>query len=117
MYVIMSSTEVLQCCQSLPFAKRERITFEYVLLDGVNDSNADAKRLAGLLGPLRAKVNLIPYNAFSDLPYGRPSDARVEAFQQILMQRGLSAFVRRSRGLSLQAACGQLVTQGSKIPS
>jgi 23S rRNA (adenine2503-C2)-methyltransferase len=93
---------------------RELLTFEYVLLDGVNDSDADAVRVGELLGGLRAKVNLIPYNPGSELPY-RPSPLeRVLAFQQFLGARNIPAYVRISRGQDIGAACGQLRLVGRR---
>jgi 23S rRNA (adenine2503-C2)-methyltransferase len=91
---------------------RRKITFEYVLLDGVNDTDADARRLVALLQSIPCKVNLIPWNPHprepGDAPFGRPSDARVQAFHRLLMERGLPVYVRRSRGDDIDAACGQL---------
>lgn len=103
-----SLRELLATCRELPLPQRRRITFEYVLLAGENDSLADADRLARLLRGVRAKVNLIPFNPFPGAGYERPSEAAVRAFQERLFQHGLLATVRRSRGLDVQAACGQL---------
>ncbi|HUU02011.1 MAG TPA: 23S rRNA (adenine(2503)-C(2))-methyltransferase RlmN [Myxococcota bacterium] len=100
---------LLDCCRRLPLSHNDRLTFEYVLLSGVNDSDADARRLAGLLSGIRCKVNLIPYNTFEPLPFERPSGERVERFQSILIAGDLSVFIRRSQGESLRAACGQLL--------
>ncbi|MBI3785942.1 MAG: 23S rRNA (adenine(2503)-C(2))-methyltransferase RlmN [Deltaproteobacteria bacterium] len=100
--------ELLGMCRELPIPQRRRITFEYVLLAGVNDSLADADRLARLLHGIRAKVNLLPFNPFLNAGYERPSDASVVAFQQRLLSRHLNATIRRSRGRDIQAACGQL---------
>ncbi len=100
--------ELLDTCRSLPLPQRRRITFEYVLLAGVNDSMGDAERLATLLRGLRAKVNLIPWNPFPGVEFRRPTEAAVRAFQERLLSRGLLATVRRSRGRDVQAACGQL---------
>jgi 23S rRNA (adenine2503-C2)-methyltransferase len=101
--------QLLDCCRRLPLSHNDRLTFEYVLLSGVNDSDADARRLAKLLTGIRCKVNLIPYNAFEALPFERPGNERVEKFQSILIARDLSVFIRRSQGESLRAACGQLI--------
>ena len=91
----------------------ERFTFEYVLLDGVNDSDDYARRLANLLNrhQLRAKVNLIPHNPAEELPYQPSTPARVEAFKAILESKGVRAFVRRPRGRDIYAACGQLAAR------
>ncbi len=105
--------ELLAACRSLALHGQDRITFEYVLLRGVNDGADDARRLVRLLSGLRCKVNLIPYNPFEGLPFERPDEAGVLAFQQVLVDAKLTAFIRRSRGQSLQAACGQLVARRS----
>ncbi len=104
--------ELLDMCRRLPIGKRRRITFEYVLLDGVNDTPADARRLVKLLGDLRAKVNLLPLNAAPGIPFARPSDERVNAFARILADAGTIVSVRKSRGRDIRAACGQLIVEG-----
>jgi 23S rRNA (adenine2503-C2)-methyltransferase len=93
-------------------SKRSRITFEYVLLEGVNDSLEDARRLAKLLASIKAKVNLIPLNAAPGIPFERPSDARVDAFARVLAEKGVTVSVRKSRGRDIRAACGQLIVEG-----
>jgi len=102
--------ELLDCCRHLPLKHTDRLTFEYVLLGGVNDSPEDSRRLADLLSGIRCKVNLIPYNPFPQAPFERPEPERVAEFQKILISRHYTVFVRRSRGQELQAACGQLVS-------
>ena len=105
--------DLLRVCRAYPLRPRERLTFEYVLLEGINDSDADASRLADLLAGMRAKVNLIPYNGGPELPF-RPSPLeRVLAFQKILTDRHLPAFIRISRGQDIRAACGQLRLEGA----
>lgn len=99
---------VLDACHQVPLARRRRITFEYVMLEGVNDSDAEARELLGLLRPLRAKVNLIPFNAFPGAPYRPSPRPRILRFQAILRQGGLHTTIRESRGADIQAACGQL---------
>ena len=99
---------LLDCCRRFPLEPRRRITFEYVLLEGVTDSPEDAHRLAGLLKGIPSKVNLIPYNPNPGLPYQRPSAQTVDRFQQILSSHHISAFVRKTRGQDISAACGQL---------
>jgi 23S rRNA (adenine2503-C2)-methyltransferase len=106
---------LLGACRSLPIPLRRRITFEYVLLAGVNDSAADAKRLAGLLHGIRSKVNLIPFNPFPGAGFDCPSADAVRRFQEDLLSRGLHATVRQHRGRDVQAACGQLALAGREI--
>jgi 23S rRNA (adenine2503-C2)-methyltransferase len=99
---------LISACRRFPLAMRQRITFEYVLLDGVNDEPEDARRLASLLRGLRAKVNLIPFNDWPGSGYRRPPLARILGFQAILLERGITATVRWSKGEDIGAACGQL---------
>ena len=105
---------LLDACRRFPLKRRSRITFEYVLLDGVNDTPEDARRLARLLGDIKAKVNLLPLNAAPGIPYERPSDERVNAFARILAEHGVTVSVRKSRGRDIRAACGQLIVEGQK---
>jgi len=104
--------ELLAACKEFEKSLRpgERFTFEYVLLDGVNDSDEHARQLANLLNrhQLRTKVNLIPHNPGDPLPYRPSPPERVESFQRILESKGVHAFVRRPRGRDIYAACGQL---------
>ena len=104
---------ILEVCRKFPLQPRARITFEYVLLEGENDSPQDAKRLLTLLRGIPSKINLIPFNEASGIPFKKPSEERVRQFQDILMEGGLTAIVRASKGADISAACGQL--QG-KIP-
>ena len=106
--------DLLDACRALPATKQRRLTFEYVLLSGVNDTPEDARRLAGLLDGLKAKVNLLPLNAAPAIPFERPSDERVSAFARILAERGVTVSVRRSRGRDIRAACGQLIVEGQR---
>jgi 23S rRNA (adenine2503-C2)-methyltransferase len=106
--------DILDACRRFPLKKRSRITFEYVLLEGVNDSPEDARRLAKLLAGIKAKVNLIPLNAAAGIPFDRPSDERVDAFAQVLADRHINVSVRKSRGRDIRAACGQLIVEGQK---
>lgn len=99
---------LMAACRDLPLRHRQRVTFEYVLLAGVNDADHDAARLVTLLRGLRCKVNLIPFNPYPESAYRRPSDERVLAFQARLRKAGLSVFVRKSRGRDVLGACGQL---------
>ena len=99
---------LMATCRSLPIAQRRRITFEYVLLAGINDSPADASRLVKLLHGIRAKINLIPFNPFPDSGFAPPAPAVVRDFQQRLLSAGVNASVRATRGRDIAAACGQL---------
>jgi 23S rRNA (adenine2503-C2)-methyltransferase len=112
-----SIADVVEACRRFPLARRSRITFEYVMLAGVNDSPQDAKRLVSLLSGLRAKVNLIPLNEAAGIPFSRPSDGRVDAFARILADRRLTVSVRKSRGRDIRAACGQLIVDGAQKSS
>jgi 23S rRNA (adenine2503-C2)-methyltransferase len=107
--------ELLAACKEFEESLRagERFTFEYVLLDGVNDSDSHARQLANLLNrhQLRAKVNLIPHNPADELPYRPSTEERVASFKTILESKGVRAFVRRPRGRDIYAACGQLAAR------
>jgi 23S rRNA (adenine2503-C2)-methyltransferase len=106
--------QIIAACKRFPVRKRSRITFEYVLLAGVNDSPADARALAKLLSGVKAKVNLIPLNAAAGIPFERPSDDVVDAFARILSERDVTVSVRKSRGRDIRAACGQLIVEGQQ---
>ncbi len=99
--------DLLEACAAYPLRPWESLTFEYVLLRGVNDTDADARRVRKLLANLRAKVNLIALNPGPGIPYETPEPERVKSFQEIVRQ-GMPCFVRRPRGLDIYAACGQL---------
>jgi len=102
---------LLESCRQLPLGHRRRITFEYVMLQGVNDSPADAVRLARLVAPLKCKINLIFFNPFPGAPFQPTPRSRIEEFQAILLSRNLTATIRESRGAEIAAACGQLYAQ------
>ena len=106
--------ELLDACRKFPLKRRERITFEYVMLKDVNDTPEDARRLVRLMSGIRAKINLLPLNEAAGIPFERPSDASVNRFARILSERGLTVSVRRSRGRDIRAACGQLITESSR---
>jgi len=106
--------DLIAACKRFPLAKRRRITFEYVMLDGVNDTPEDARRLVRLLNGIKAKVNLLPLNEAAGIPFRRPSDARVNEFARILAERDVIVSVRRSRGRDIRAACGQLIVEGER---
>ncbi len=102
---------LIDACRRIPLKHRERITFEYVMLNGVNDSRDDAKRLVKLLGGLRAKINLIFFNQFEGSGFTTSTRRAVEDFQAILHRGNLTATIRESRGLDIAAACGQLYAE------
>jgi 23S rRNA (adenine2503-C2)-methyltransferase len=99
---------LLDACRAFPIDRRRRITFEYVMLAGVNDTDDDARRLSKLMRGMKSKVNLIPFNPHPLSPYGRPVDERVDAFRAILDAAKIENFVRTTRGLDIDAACGML---------
>ncbi len=104
--------DIIEACRRFPLKRRARITFEYVLLSGVNDSVADAHRLVLLLRGIRSKVNLIPLNAAAGIPFERPSEAQIDRFAEVLARGHLTVSVRKSRGRDIRAACGQLIVEG-----
>jgi 23S rRNA (adenine2503-C2)-methyltransferase len=108
---------LLAMCRALPIPQRRRITFEYVMLGGVNDTVEDADRLVRLLHGIRAKVNLIPFNPFLGAGFVAASEAAIRRFQERLLAGGVHASIRQSRGRDIQAACGQLaLASGSADP-
>jgi len=109
--------ELLEACRRFPLKRRERITFEYVMLKDVNDRPEDARRLVRLLTGIKGKVNLLPLNEAAGIPFERPSDERVDRFARILSERGVTVSVRKSRGRDIRAACGQLITESSRRKS
>jgi 23S rRNA (adenine2503-C2)-methyltransferase len=106
--------DIIEACKRFPLKKRSRITFEYVLLAGVNDSPQDARRLARLVAGVKSKVNLIPLNAAAGIPFERPSDEVVDRFARIVAEHGVAVSVRKSRGRDIRAACGQLIVEGPR---
>ena len=105
---------LLDAVRKFPSKQGRRVTFEYVLLRGVNDTDEDAVRLAALLKGMPVKVNLIPYNENPGLGFGDPGEARLQAFRKILTAREVTSMVRKNRGRDIAAACGQLAVQGQK---
>jgi len=101
---------LMQACRAFPLKPHRRLTFEYVLLKGENDSEQDAARLATLIRGIRCMVNLIPFNEFPGSPFRRPSDETVLRFQAIVMGRGIDTYIRKSKGRDILGACGQLGT-------
>ncbi|MBF0113347.1 MAG: 23S rRNA (adenine(2503)-C(2))-methyltransferase RlmN [Desulfamplus sp.] len=100
--------ELLEACRSYKLKSRDKITFEYILIKGVNDSDDDAKRLVSMLGPIKSKMNIIPFNQHEKSDFKRPSSDEVSRFVQILLDRQVTAIVRKSKGDDISAACGQL---------
>jgi 23S rRNA (adenine2503-C2)-methyltransferase len=99
---------LMEAVRRYPLAPRQRVFFEYVMLEGVNDSIQDAERLARLLAGIKAKVNLIPFNDWEGSSFRRPPLARILAFQGALLNAGITTTVRWSKGEDIGAACGQL---------
>ena len=106
--------ELLRALAAYPLRPAERLTFEYVLLAGVNDALEQADRLASRLRPLTCKVNVIPFNEDPELSFRRPTEAGARRFCDRLVARGLAATVRWSRGTDIRAACGQLITDAAR---
>jgi 23S rRNA (adenine2503-C2)-methyltransferase len=108
--------ELLAACRAFPLPRHRRITFAYVLLDGINDTPDQARQLARLLRGFRAKINLIPFNRHPRLPYGPPPEARTLEFQEILREANYTVMIRESRGQEISAACGQLAGEKLELP-
>lgn len=104
-----SLEEIIAALRRYPLPKRRRFTIEYVLVKGINDSDDDARQLVKLLSKLRVKVNLLPLNSHDKTDLQPPDDARVLAFQEVLVKKGMTAILRRRRGADIGAACGQLL--------
>jgi 23S rRNA (adenine2503-C2)-methyltransferase len=102
---------LMDACRYYTSRKKQRLTFEYILISGVNDSEEQAHLLARFAGSIQAKVNLIPYNTVEGLPWSRPSRNRQEKFRSILRGHGFAATLRREKGHDINAACGQLRLQ------
>jgi 23S rRNA (adenine2503-C2)-methyltransferase len=100
--------KLISAAREFPLRPRERLTFEYVLLNGVNDSLHNAQEVAELIRGLKAKVNLIALNPGAEIPFSTPEDDRVQSFQRTLIRAGIPTFIRRPRGRDIYAACGQL---------
>lgn len=100
--------KLIQACRAFPLPNRRMITFEYILIEGINDGDEDAERMARLLDGIRAKVNLIPLNPFPGLDMSPPPIERIQHFQNILIENHYTAIIRKSKGQDISAACGQL---------
>lgn len=103
--------ELMECLRAYPLKPSRRITFEYVMLKGINDSDEDATRLVTLLRGISCKVNLIPFNDYSSSTFEQPSDERIIAFQKYLLAKNHTVFIRKNRATDVQGACGQLASQ------
>ena len=109
--------ELMRAAREFPLRARERLTFEYVLLAGVNDAPEQAREVVELVRGIRAKINLIALNPGTELPYRTPEQERVLAFQRVLVAAGIPTFVRRPRGRDIFAACGQLKRTVEVLPA
>lgn len=108
--------DLLEACRKFPLRQGRRITFEYVLMKGVNDTDEDAHRLVSLLKGIPAKVNLIPYNENPGLGFASTGERRAEEFREILAQGHVAAYIRKNRGRDIAAACGQLANVQKQPP-
>jgi 23S rRNA (adenine2503-C2)-methyltransferase len=99
---------LLKACRNYHLPPGRRITFEYILIKAINDSEADARRLAKLLQPIKSKINLIPFNAHEGCEYERPHEGVINRFQEILIGKNYTVIIRQSKGQDISAACGQL---------
>lgn len=107
--------ELMSACRRYPLEPRHDITFEYVMLAGVNDTSEDARRLCTILKGVHAKVNLIPFNEFEGADFRRPSDDIVYRFQNTVEARGINVLIRKSKGKDILAACGQLGASNDRL--
>ncbi|MCF8067219.1 MAG: 23S rRNA (adenine(2503)-C(2))-methyltransferase RlmN [Desulfobacterales bacterium] len=99
---------LIEACKNYPLKSRQRITFEYILIKDINDSAENAEALAGLLRPVKAKINLIPFNEHDGTSYKRPSESAIQGFRNILVDNNYTVITRYSKGQDISAACGQL---------
>ncbi len=99
---------LMDACRKYPLDPRQKITFEYILIKGVNDSMADARRLSKILHGVKAKINLIPFNEHEGSEFRTPDEGRIHEFLQFLLDKGYTAIIRKSKGRDIAAACGQL---------
>jgi 23S rRNA (adenine2503-C2)-methyltransferase len=99
---------LLETCSNYPLKNRKKITFEYILIKGINDDVNDASRLAGILKSVKGKINLIPFNEHEGSPFKRPDETIITRFQDVLVKQNYTAIIRHSKGSDISAACGQL---------
>jgi len=104
---------LIETCRSIHLPKDRKITIEYILISGINDSLADAVRLSKLLRPIQCKINLIPLNPHSFSDFKRPEEIQIQAFREVLTKAGYTVMVRYSKGLDISAACGQLAVNAT----
>ena len=102
--------KLMETLKHFPLHKGRRITFEYILIRGINDRLSDATNLARLLKNIRAKINLIPFNRYDGSPFEEPDEKRILAFQDELIRKNYTVTIRKSKGADISAACGQLIT-------
>lgn len=107
--------QLLDACRRYPLVRGRKLTFEYILFKDLNDTPDQARKLAKLLAPLKAKINLIPFNPYPESPFQRPSEDRIQAFQSILIAKHFTSMIRYSKGLDIMAACGQLRAQNQTL--
>ncbi len=107
--------QLLEACRTYPLAKRKRVMFEYIMLEGLNDSEQEARILARKLRNIPCKINLLPFNGCDGLPYSGSSRKKILAFQKVLQEAHYSVFIRNSRGADISAACGQLAKKQKTI--
>jgi len=100
--------QLLAACREYPLPPRRKLTFEYILIEGLNDSPLQARQLAKLLRPIKAKINLLPFNEHEGSEFKRPAEHRIFQFQKILQDADYTAIIRQSKGTDISAACGQL---------
>jgi 23S rRNA (adenine2503-C2)-methyltransferase len=108
---------LIAACRDFPLPNRRMITFEYILIKGINDSPKDAFNLVKLLSGLRVKINLIPFNPSPGMEFSSPSDERIMDFQEILSGHYFTAIIRKSKGRDISAACGQLSGESASDPA
>jgi 23S rRNA (adenine2503-C2)-methyltransferase len=105
---------LLEACRQYPLPAGRRITFEYILIQGINDSPEDARRLARLLQPIRCKINLIPFNPHEGSGFERPAEETILSFQEVLLRKHFTVIIRQSKGQDISAACGQLSARSAE---
>lgn len=105
---------LIQTCKKYPLSPRQKITFEYILMKGVNDNEEDARRLAKILSKVKSKINLIPYNEHPKSDFKQPERIKIERFLKILLDKNYTAIIRKSKGRDISAACGQLGVKANK---